>query len=387
VSVIRLRGREERPQRSTAELRAAVRAFAAVEVAPLAAAIDEIERVPRELVVRIARLGWLGAALSEEWGGAGWDSHEQGILHEELGRGSASVEGVVNVHNMASQSVQRWGSRGLKQKWLPRFASGTSLAAFALTEPEAGSDVASVATAAVRDGDAWVLDGTKHWITCGQTADVFLVLARSVEGPTAFLVERDAPGLRMEPIGGLLGCRGYALASLKLERCRVPGEQLVGRPGFGLSHVASVGLDAGRYSLAWACVGMIEACLAATLSYISQRRQFGVLLAEHALIQRIVARMSVAARAARGLCLAAAESRSRRSPGAALDAMVAKYFAANAFWRAASDAVQVHGAAGCSRALPVERWLRDAKIMEIIEGTREIHELAIARHAIRGNGS
>jgi alkylation response protein AidB-like acyl-CoA dehydrogenase len=356
------------------------RAFAETEVAPLAERCDREERIPPELIRRLAAAGFLGAALPRELGGGGLEPLGWGLLHEELGRASASVEGLVNVHNMAAQSLLKWGSRALRAAWIPRLASGERLAGFAITEPNVGCDAKSVETTAVLDGDAWVLDGRKRWITCGQAADVFVLLARTETGPAAFLVGRDSPGFASVPITGMLGCRGYMLAELHLDRCRVPREHLVGRPGFGFSHVASVGLDAGRYALAWCCVGIAQACLDACLGYASRRRQFGTLLREHALVQQMLTGMMTTVRAARLLCCQAGYLRAVADPSAIVETSIAKYYASTALGRITSDAVQMHGANGCSSGYPVERYLRDAKIMEIIEGSTQMHEMVIARY-------
>jgi alkylation response protein AidB-like acyl-CoA dehydrogenase len=255
------------------------------------------------------------------------------------------------------------------------------LAAIAITEPNVGSDAAAVETTAVADGDGFVISGAKRWITCGQIADVFVVLARSEQGPTTFIVPRDAAGLTIEPMRGALGCRGYMLARLHFDRCRLPADSLLGRPGFGMTHIAATGLDAGRYNLAWGCAGLARACLDAALDYSRARRQFGVPLAEHQLVQRMISRMSVDVQAARLLCRRAGELRGQRSAEAIAATTMAKYFASQAANRAAYDALQIHGANGCGPETPIERYFRDARIMEIIEGSSQVLEIAIARYA------
>jgi alkylation response protein AidB-like acyl-CoA dehydrogenase len=365
------------------EARVTYRAFVEREIIPRADAIDRDESVPADLIASLAGRGYLGAMLPREFGGTRIDLITAGLLHEEIGRGSASVHGVLNVHNMAAQAVLRWGSRTLREAWIPRFARGERLAAFAITEPNAGSDAASVETEARRAGDAFVLDGEKRWITCGQIADVFVLLGRCDGQPTAFLVERESPGLTITPIHGMLGCRGYMLATLQLAGCRIPAEHLVGRVGFGLSHVAAHGLDAGRYGLAWCCVGIAQACLEASLHHTAERRQFGVRLREHQLIQRMITQMMTGVRAARLLCCQAGYRREAGEAGAILETAIAKYFAARTLATITADAVQIHGALGLSSESPVQRYLRDAKIMEVIEGTTQIQETTIAQWGYR----
>lgn len=363
--------------------RHSVRAFAEQEVAPLAARCDEESRIPPRLIRSLAEKGFLGAGLPSDWGG-GMDALALGILHEEIGRASASVEGLLNVHNMASQALVRWGTRDQKRRWLPQLASGEKLAAFAITEPDVGSDAQAVRTTAAPVADGYLLKGRKRWISFGQIADVLVVLASCEGAPAAFLVERTSPGLSVEPIEGLLGCRGYMLAELSFRDCRVPASHLLGRPGLGFSHVASVGLDAGRYCLAWACVGLAQACLDACLDYARTRHQFGAPIGEFQLVQRMLADMIAGVRAARLVCQHAGALRERRDPAATLETCVAKYTASTTVTRIASDAVQIHGANGCGSEYPVQRYFRDSRIMELIEGSTQIQQTLIARSALRG---
>jgi glutaryl-CoA dehydrogenase (non-decarboxylating) len=361
--------------------RAEYREFVEREIAPHAHRYDADESIPGELVRKLAAVGYLGSMIPQQFGGRHTDAITAGILHEEVGRGSASVQGLLNVHNMAAQSVLRWGSRAQRDAWIPRFASGDWLAGFAVTEPTVGSDAAKVETTARSVGDRYLVNGQKKWITCGQVADVFLVLTRCDDQPAALLVPRHSSGLSIRPISGMLGCRGYMLATLDFADCEVPKENLVGRLGFGMSHVVAHGLDVGRYCLAWGCVGSAQACLDASIRYTAGRHQFGASLKEHQLIQQMVTRMVTKIAAARQLCFHAGCLRDGRHPDAILETLVAKYFASKALNEIANDAVQIHGANGCSSDYPVERYLRDAKIMEIIEGTSQMHELMIAQYA------
>ena len=360
-----------------AEHEGAYRAFAAEHVAPRAAAIDRDERIPREVVDALKGAGYFASGFgpAEDPVGA---ALRHGLLHEALGAASASVQGLLNVHHMAGSAIARWGTREQKACWMPRLTSGDALAAIAITEPDVGSDASAVETTAAADGADYVITGTKRWITCGQIADVFVVLCG---GPTAFIVPRETPGLTTEPIRGTLGCRGYMLAELRFDGCRVSADHLLGRPGFGLTHVAATGLEAGRYNLAWGCVGLARACLEASLAHARRRRQFGRPIAEFQLVQRLIARMTTDLEAARLLCFRAGTLRGWRDPAAIKLATMAKYFASTMVNRVAHDAVQIHGAQGVGPDAPVERYLRDARIMEIIEGSTQILEIAIARYA------
>jgi alkylation response protein AidB-like acyl-CoA dehydrogenase len=305
-----------------------------------------------------------------------------GLLNEELGRACSSVRSLVTVHSMACHAVLRWGSRAQKERWLPRLASGSALGAFALSEPDVGSDAGAVGTTAVADGDSYVLTGRKKWTTYGQLADLFLVFARTEGKPVAFLVERGAPGLDVRPLHGITGTRAAMLAELAFDGCRVPAESRVAGPGFGMA-VAMSALEVGRYSVACGCAGLLRACLDASLAYAAERVQYGVPIGEHQLVQRMLANMAADWRAAHWLCLRAGWLRDAGDPAAGPETFVAKYFASTAATRAALDAVQIHGANGVSEEYPVERFLRDSRVMEIIEGSTQIQQVAIARHELQ----
>jgi glutaryl-CoA dehydrogenase (non-decarboxylating) len=364
--------------------RLACREFVEREITPHAARFDREQRIPPALIQTLAARGYLGAPLPAESGGGGKDMLTYGLINEEIGRGCSSVRSLLTVHDMVGRAIARWGAKAQKAYWLPKLASGQTVAAFALTEPSVGSDARRVETSAVLQGDSYVLNGEKRWITSGQIADLFLVFAQSEGQPVAFLVERDTAGLSLTPTTELLGTRASMLAELHLKDCHVPAENVVGKVGLGFSHVASVALDQGRYSVACGCVGIAQACLEACLEYTSQRQQFGSLLRDHQLIRRMISDMATNLRAARLLCLHAGYLKDDGDPGAAVETQIAKYFAARAATQAASDAVQIHGANGCSPDYPVARYYRDAKVMEIIEGSNEIQQLTIAEHIYHG---
>ena len=363
------------------ELRAEARAFAAAEIAPHAARFDRDEAFPRQLVERLAARGYLASTLSAEHGGSGRDMVSYGLLTEEIGRACSSVRSLLTVHDMVAHALERWGSAAQRQCWLPAMARGEVVAALALTEPGAGSDAASIETAAepaAADG-GWELTGRKKWISFGQIADLFLVFAKLDGQAAAFLLERGTPGLSIQPIRGLMGTRAAMLAELELDRCPVPREALVGRPGFGISHVAAAALELGRLSVAWGSVAIGQACLDACRSYAAERRQFGAPIGEHQLVRAMLTDMTTEVRAGRLLCCRASWLKQQRDPGAFMEIMLAKYYCSRMAVRAASDAVQLHGANGVSAEYPVARYLRDAKVMEIIEGSTQIQQITIAR--------
>lgn len=359
------------------------RALAGRAVAPHADRADHEQHMPAEVIAELATAGCFAAMLPRDAGGRGLAPVAHGLLHEEIGRACSSARSLVTVQDMVALAIHRWGTDGQRQQWLPRLASGKTLAAFGLSEPNVGSDAKAVEAAATRDAGGYRLTGHKRWITGGAIAGVFLIVARAPEGLTAFLVERETAGLTTSPIVDLLGCRGSMLADVHLDGCHVSSDAIVGRPGFGFSHVAATALDLGRYTVAWGSVGIAQAALDASLAYARARKQFGEVIGSHQLVQRMITDMVAGTAAARQLCLAAAAERASGDPGAILQTTLAKYFAASNAVRAANDAVQIHGANGCSRDYPVQRYLRDARIMAIIEGSTEMQQTMIARMVLQ----
>ncbi|MEQ8973604.1 MAG: acyl-CoA dehydrogenase family protein [Coleofasciculus sp. C1-SOL-03] len=366
------------PQQNQA--RSEFKAFVDEVIVPDANRCDREEHTPPELIEKLAQQGYLGAGLPKDRGGTGMDMITYGLLNEEIGRGCSSLRSLLTVHNMVAQALFKWGNTFQKENWLPKLASGEVIAAFALSEPNVGSDAKSIETTATRSGDFYVLNGQKKWMTYGQIADVFLVFAQNDGKPSVFLVEKNRPGLTIKPIFGMLGVRGSMLAELHLHDCKIPSENLLCRQGFGFSHVASSALDYGRYSVAWGCVGIAQACLDACLQYTSQRQQFGVYLKEHQLIRQMITEMLVNVKAARLLCYQAGYLKDNGDPKSIMETSIAKYFASTTATKAANDAVQIHGGNGCSREYSVQRYWRDAKIMEIIEGSTQIQQITIAEY-------
>ena len=363
--------------------RAEFRAFVAAEIAPHADRFDREEAIPPELPATLAARGYLASDLPREHGGSGLDMITYGLLTEEIGRACSSVRSLLTVHDMVAAAILRWGSGEHRERWLPLLARGEVLGALALTEPEAGSDASGVATEAVADGDGYRLTGRKRWITFGQIAGLFLVFAQCEGKPTALLVPRETEGLSLAPIRGILGTRGSMLAELTFDASPVPRASLIGKKGFGISAVASAALEHGRYSVAWGSVGIGQACLDASQAYAATRRQYGKPLAEHQLISAMLADMIVNVRAARLLCCRAGWLKDAGDPGAFMETMVAKYFASTMATKAALDAVQIHGANGIGPDYPVARYLRDSRVMEIIEGSTQIQQISIPRFELQ----
>lgn len=359
--------------------RAAFAAFVDREVVPFAGEWDRAASTPREVIRKVAAEGYLGALVPREQGGMGLDTVTFGILNEELGRGCSSIRSLLTVHSMCTYAVLRWGTREQKERWLPLLARGEKIGAFGLSEPNVGSDASAVETVAVADGDHYALHGTKKWTTYGQAADVYLVFAKTEGKPVAFLVERDTPGFTVQPLAGITGTRASMLAELRFDGCRVPRANRIAGPGFGLGVALSV-LEVGRFSVASGSVGIVRACLDASLAYANERVQFGKPIREHQLVQQMISNMATEWRAAQLLCQRAGWLRDQGDSSATSEIFVAKYFSSLAATRAALDAVQIHGANGCTEDYPVERYLRDSRVMEIIEGSTQIQQVTIATH-------
>jgi glutaryl-CoA dehydrogenase (non-decarboxylating) len=358
----------------------AFRLFVDRDVAPFADQFDDEGRVSEELIAAVGTKGYLGANISRAFNGQAMDAVMVGLLCEQLGRGSCSVLSLLIVHGMVAQVLGRWGTGAQQKQWLPKLASGETVAAFALSEPEAGSDAGAIQTAAVLDQGTFGINGTKTWTSFGLRADLYLVFVRCGGRVAAVLVERERPGLSVTPVAGMSGFRAAQMARLEFKDCRVPETNLVGRVGFGLSHIAGAGLDYGRHCVAWGGVGLAQACLDASVAYATRRVQFGKPLKEHPLIQEMLANMFTQVQAARALCWQEAYLRQTASPSAILQGATAKYFASRVAVQAASDAVQIHGANGFSRDYPVQRYFRDAKVLEVIEGSSQMHQMMIARN-------
>ncbi len=367
-------------------IRDLARRFTEEEIIPTARENDAQERFPRETIRKMAALGLLGGTIPEEYGGAGLDWISDALLFEEIGRGCSSVRTTVSVQvSLVEQVIFTWGSEAQRQRYLPRLCRGEILGCFALTEPGAGSDAAGIRTLARQEGEGWVLNGTKTWISNGGVADVAIVFARTDPGagegaPAAFLVETATPGFSATEIKGKLGLRASNTAGIVLKECRIPGDALLGEVGNGL-RVALGALDNGRYGVAAGCVGIIRGCLEACTAYARKRHQFGRPIASFQLVQEMIARMAVDLDAAWLLVFRAGELKNRGVRNT-LETSIAKYFASEAAVRAATDAIQVHGAYGYSNAYPVERYLRDAKVATIYEGTSQIQKLIIGEHVL-----
>ncbi len=367
------------------------RQFSEQEVAPIARAADEKGEFPIQLVNRMGELGFLAGPIEPDYGGSGMDYVSYALVCEELGRVDSSVRGFLTVHtSLVSLCIRDWGTEEQKRHYLSRLANGEWIGCYALTEPNAGSDVASIESTAIEEGDYYILNGEKIWITNGTSAHIAIVFASRDcsarhKGICAFLIETDTPGFHREPMPGKeLGHRASEHVHITLKDCRVHNSALLGAPGEGFK-VAMSALDRGRLGVAAGALGIAQACLDACIAYATQRRQFGQRIADFQMIQATLADMAADVEAARLLVYRAAWMKDQGLP-ATKATSIAKLFATEAAMKAASEAVLIHGNRGYSNEYPVERYYRDIKGLQIYEGTSQIQRIIIARELVGRSG-
>ncbi|MDQ6649528.1 MAG: acyl-CoA dehydrogenase family protein [Actinomycetota bacterium] len=362
------------------------RDLATAEVAPRAAEHEAHSRFPRELFRTLGKAGLLGLAYPEEYGGAAQPYEVYLQVLEELASAWLAVALGVSVHTLACFPLAAYGSEEQRQRWLPDMVGGELLGAYCLSEPDSGSDAAALATRASRDGDAYVVTGTKAWVTHGGEADFYTLMVRtSDDGPrgiSALLAPADTAGLTAQPAERKLGMRASTTAALSLDEARVPADRLLGAEGEGF-RIALAALDGGRLGIAACAVGLAQAALDYAVGYARQRRQFGKPVVEFQGVSFLLADMATSVAAARELYLSVARRRDAGRPYGPQAAM-AKLFASETAMRVTTDAVQVLGAAGYVEDHPVERYLREAKVLQIVEGTSQVQRLVIGRALANG---
>ena len=368
-------------------VRDTIREFAADQIAPGAADRDEKEEFPTEILKKLGELGFMGVNTPERYGGAGMDMVSYFLVVDEISRADASVGVVISVNNsLICYPLEKFASEQQKQKWLKPCASGKLLGAFCLTEPDAGSDAADLRTTAKRDGDVYVINGTKSFITSGQNCDFYIVLAATdrtagVKGITAFLVPRDLEGVQPGKKEKKMGIRGSDCCPVVYDNVRVPVENRLGEEGDGFK-IAMTALDSGRIGIAAQALGVAQAALDAAKVYAKERVQFGRPISSFQAIQFKLADMEMLVNASRLLIYLAA---SKKDHGARFttEAAMAKLFASDMVMKVTQEALQIHGGVGYTKDYPVERFLRDAKVTEIYEGTSEIQRFVIARAVLK----
>jgi butyryl-CoA dehydrogenase len=366
-------------------IRETAREFTDREIVPVARDNDRAERFDLDLVKKLGDMGYLGPIVAEEYGGRGLDYRTYGLIVEEIGRGDSSARTVVSVQtSLVCSSIQRWGSEEQKHDWLPKLCSGEILGCFGLTEPNTGSDAANLSTRAEKRNGGWRITGQKQWISMGNHAKLALVFAQTDpeqkhRGLAAFLVPTESDGFSSGEIHGKLGLRASDTAELSLDGVEVGDEALLGEVGDGFK-VAMSALDSGRFSVAAGCVGICQGCVDASVAYSKERQQFGRPIASFQLVQQMIADMIVDTEAARALVWRAGWLKDAGKPSTT-ETSIAKLFATEAAVRSANQAIQVHGGSGYVDDHPVERYLRDARVTTLYEGTSQIQKLIIGRAA------
>lgn len=367
-------------------LRSSVRSFVDKEIMPHITEWDRQGSFDPAIMGKLADLGLMGVCIPTEYGGSGMDYNALAIVCEELERGDTTFRTAVSVHiGLNSMSILQWGNEEQKQKYLVPQAKGEQVGAFGLTEPGAGSDVVALETTAVKDGDDYILNGQKTWISLCDTADNFLVFAytdksKKHKGISAFIVERSWEGFSSKATKGKMGIRAGNTGEIFFDSIRVPKENLLGEEGEGFK-IAMASLDNGRFTVAAGAVGQIMACLEASVKYCDERETFGKPIGQHQLVQQMVANMEAGFQISQLLVYRAGELKNQGKRNTR-ETSLAKWQACDYANKAADDAVQIHGAYGFSDEYPVERYLRNSKAPVIYEGTREIHTILQAEYAL-----
>ncbi|MFF9810069.1 acyl-CoA dehydrogenase family protein [Streptomyces coeruleorubidus] len=376
------------PTEEARDLISLVRDIAQQEIVPKAAEEEDAGRFPRELFTLLSRSGLLGLPYDSEYGGGDQPYEVYLQVLEELAAARLTVGLGVSVHSLASYALAAYGTKEQQVEHLPAMLGGGMLGAYCLSEPHSGSDAAALRTKAVRDGDAWMITGTKAWITHGGIADFYTVMARTgEEGPrgiTAFLVPGDAPGLSAAPPEKKMGMKGSPTAQVHFDGVRVGDDRRIGEEGQGLA-IALSALDSGRLGIAACAIGVAQAALGEALAYAAERRQFGKAIADFQGLRFMLADMATQIEAGRALYLAAARLRDAGRPFARQAAM-AKLHCTDTAMRVTTDAVQILGGYGYTADFPAERYMREAKVLQIVEGTNQIQRMVIARHLVGPEG-
>lgn len=357
--------------------------FANTEISPYATEFDANEAIPQNLIDKLALKGYLAATFPKKYGGLELDSVYYGLFTEEIGKACCSTRSLITVHtSLVGESILRWGTEEQKNKWIPLMAKGKVISAFGLTEPDIGTDARNIQTTYIKSKNKYIINGKKKWITFGDRADLFLIVARNDNEISTFLVERNN-GVKSNRISGLLASRAASIAEIELENVEIPEENLLGKEGSGFTYVVNTALDHGRYSIAWSGVAIAQAALEEMVSYSRKRKQFGQKLHNFQFIQGMIGNAVTKIHAARALCLKAGEMRMTKHQDAIIETTIAKYYSSKIAMDITIDAVQVHGGNGCCNKYPVERLFREAKILEIIEGTSQIQQEIISSYGLR----
>jgi alkylation response protein AidB-like acyl-CoA dehydrogenase len=361
------------------EQRTKFETFLKREILPYVQDFDENQIIPRTYFDSLATNGFLGASIPKKFGGQEWDYITIGLMHEEFGKILCSLENILTVYGMVIKPLVRFGTEQQQKMWLPKIARGETIVGIALTEPNFGTDLNNIETSVIKDSKNFILTGQKKYITMGQIADLFLVLAKHNDQKLTLLVEKDTSGIEIIPIQDCLGLRANMLAEINFHNCKISQKNLIGQIGQGLTHVVACALDEGRYTTAWGSVGLGQACLNSAQYYTNERIQGNSSLKDHQLIQKMLTEIIVNVKAGREICFNVANLRNIGDFSYIAETLVAKYFCSKMAVFVANHTLQIFGACGFTKQYPVERFYRDAKIMEIIEGTSQVYEINIPK--------
>jgi alkylation response protein AidB-like acyl-CoA dehydrogenase len=358
--------------------------FIKEEIKPFSFTIEEQDFFSKKLIKQLGEKKILGAPFPEEFGGLSMNALEYGQLTEEIGKACCATRTLLTVHtSLIGETVLRWGTETQKRHLLPLIASGDRIGAFALSEPLIGSNARGVQTEYRKEGSNYIINGLKKWISFAGIADFFLVVASCDGRATAFLVDRKSKGVIVKPMKGLLAGRGTHIAEIQLIDVQVNEDQILGREGTGFAYIVNTALDYGRFSVAWGGLGIAQTAVEAMIKYAKSRRQFGAPIGSYQLIQEMIAESVADVRSCRALCESVSTTRNKNGADAIHETIVAKYFSSKVANKVAATAVQLHGANGLSNEFPVERLFREARVLEIIEGTTQILQQLIAEEELK----
>ncbi|MBW1802656.1 MAG: acyl-CoA dehydrogenase family protein [Deltaproteobacteria bacterium] len=367
-------------------VRRSVRAFCERELRPIAKELDHEASFPWEVIEKMGKLGYFGVQAPKELSGAGLDTVSYAVVIEEISRVCAGLGLCVSVHSsVALYPILVFGNEEQKKKWIPPLATGQKIGAFCLTEPNVGSDASAIESTAIRDGDEYVVNANKVWVTNGGVADICLIFANTDpeagrKGISVIVAERGTPGFVVGDLEDMCGVRANQVSSIRLQDCRIPASHILGKEGIGL-RIGLTALETGRIGIAAQAVGIAQAALEEAVQYAKQRRQFGVPISQHQAVSMMLADMATEVTAARVMVYRAAVLRDQGKPYSEASAM-AKLYASETSSKVTDKAVQIHGGYGYSKSYPVERYYRDARVTRIYEGTSEVHRLVVARSVL-----
>lgn len=361
-----------------------VEQFCHAQIRPYAGDFEKKEGVPDHIITEMANRSYLGASFPKEYGGLGLDPVTFGLFTEQFGKACPSTRALLTVHtSLVGGALLKWASESQRKKWLSKMAKGEIITAFALTEPDIGTDAKNIKTNYKKVDDHYVLNGKKKWITYGHYADMFLTFASDNGVITAFMVDRNFSGVKTTPMKGLVASKAAYIAEIEFDNVVIPKDNVIGKEGNGFAFIANTSLDHGRYSIAWAGIAVAQAACEYMISYSRKRSQFNKKIFDFQLIKGIIADSITEIHAARALCLKAGKMRESNDNDAVIETTIAKYYASKVAMKVTTNAMQVFGGNGCIDTFPVERLFREAKILEIIEGTSQVLQEVIAMHGGR----